>query len=363
MRFSFFCLAVCLSLPACGGDDDGDDTPAHSAVTPAPAGDPWETLDEWHLFDDAPEQKPNLRVEAYDVISPLWSDGALKYRFLYLPEGAVIGYEDEARWQLPVGTILVKTFAFPIDERDPALGARLIETRLLVHETDAWVPHTYLWNDAQTEAERKPTGATVAVSFIDSSGAEKQQDYGVPNTNQCHDCHGAGGALDTLGGRTRQLDREHEYPNGTENQIDHLAALGWLGSAPPAQRDKLVDPAGTAPLAERARSYLDANCGHCHTAGGGAAQSGALFAWTDTAEGADPKTYGVCKVPTSAGGATCGLNHDVVPGAPEESVMICRMSSRESKVQMPPLATRVVDDAGVALMSEWIASLTLPACP
>jgi uncharacterized repeat protein (TIGR03806 family) len=355
MRSLLVCAAACLALVACGGDDDGAGTSAKPTVNPAPPGEPWETLGEWHLFDDATAQEPNARVEPFEVISPLWSDGALKYRFLHLPEGSLIGYENEERWQLPVGSILVKTFAFPVDERDPALGRRLIETRLLVHEPDAWVPHTYIWNDEQTSAKRQPAGATVAVSYVDETGAQKSQDYGIPNTNQCHDCHGVGDELDTLGGRTRQLDRD--------GQIEHFAALGWLDEAPPVQREKLIDPAGSGSVVERARSYLDANCGHCHSAGGGAAQSGTLFSWTDTQEGVDPKIYGVCKVPTSAGGGTCGLVHDIVPGKPDESVLVCRISSRESAVQMPPLATRVVDEDGVSLLSEWISSLTLPACP
>jgi uncharacterized repeat protein (TIGR03806 family) len=349
-------------LFACGGGDDESASPGKKAVNIAPPGAPWDTLGEWHLFSDPSAQLPNERVEPYEVISSLWADNAQKLRFMHVPEGQVIAYDNEEIWQLPVGSVLVKTFAFPIDARDASLGIRLIETRLLVHEPDAWVPHVYLWNEEQTAAERKPTGATVPVSWIDSTGATQQQDYGVPNTNQCHDCHGQGDTLHTLGGRTRQLDREHAYPTGTENQLEHLALLGWLSTTPPAAREKLVDPLGSAPLEERARSYLDANCGHCHSAGGAAVQSGALFGWTDTAPGSDPVGWGVCKVPTSAGGATCGLVHDIVPGAPDESVLVCRMASREPKVQMPPLATRIADDAGVALISEWITSLTLPAC-
>ncbi len=354
---------VCLStLSACGGDD-GKADPGPSGVTPAPPGEPWKTLDEWHLFKSAPDQKPNARVEAYDVISPLWSDAALKYRFVFLPEGETIGYQDDARWQLPVGAILVKTFAFPVDGRDPATGIRLMETRLLVHEPNGWAAHTYIWDDAQAEAVRQPAGATMAVSWIDDQGTTHQQDYGVPNTNQCHDCHGAGEKIDTLGGRTRQLDRDHDYGSGGENQIDHFAALGWLDVTPPATREKLVDPKGSAPLEDRARSYLDANCGHCHSAGGGAVQSGAMFSWPDTQAGSDPSTWGVCKVPTSAGGGTCGLLLDIVPGAPDQSILVCRITSREPKVQMPPVGTLIADDAGVALISDWITSLTLPACP
>ncbi len=71
----------------------------------------------------------------------------------------------------------------------------------------------------------------------------------------------------------------------------------------------------------------------------------------------------MCKVPTSAGGATCGLVHDIVPGKPEESILLCRVQSREPKVQMPPLASLYADDKGVAVLSEWITSLSEPACP
>ncbi len=326
-------------------------------VTPAPPGEPWQALSEWHLFADLQDQTPAERVEPFEVIAPLYSDETLKYRFIHLPDGATIGYEPTALWRFPVGSILVKTFAYPVDARDPALGRRLLETRLLVREASGWAAHTYVYDETGKDALRKPTGTTIDVSWIDESGAERQNAYGVPNTNQCQECHGEGDAQDTLGGRTRQRDRD--------GQIERFAELGWLDAAPepPAERQRLVDPFGNAPLLDRARSYLDSNCAACHAEGvAGASQSGLWLDWEHTDASGDPVDWGVCKTPTSAGGATCGLTYDVVPGQPEQSILICRVESREPKVQMPPLGTKIADQRGAALLREWIAGMTAAGC-
>lgn len=355
-------LVFAVAAAGCGSSDD--EAPRRPVVvTPAPEGAPWETLEEWHLFSNAPKQKPAERVTPFEVISPLWSDGAFKRRFAFVPEGATVGYDATGRWAFPVGTVLVKTFSYFADAQNPASAERLLETRLLVHESAGWTAHTYVWDDAQQAAVRTVAGVTLPVEFIDDGGQSVAFDYGVPNTNQCAECHGKN--PDTLGGKTRQLDREHDYGKGAENQIDHFAALGWFASPPPpaAERERLVAPAGSAPVAERARSYLDANCSQCHSAGGSASQSGLLLSWFDTAPGADQTTWGVCKVPTSAGGATCGLTHDIVPGNPDQSILVCRVESRDPQVQMPPLATKRVDEQGVALIREWISGLTPTACP
>jgi len=355
-------LAMALGLAAagCGSDEDVGGGPTH--VTPAPFGEPYEHLSAWHLFSDARSQKPAERVEPYEVSSPLWSDAAWKHRFIHLPEGAVVGYSESERWAFPVGAILVKTFAYPVDARDPALGEHLVETRLLVHEPDGWVPLTYVWdgNDAGLEV----AGATVPVSWIDELGAPQSLDYSVPNTNMCKECHGEPSTPVTLGGRTRQLNRSRDYATGSENQIDHLADLGWLDQTPPPadQRETLPDPFGSAPVGERARSYLDANCAHCHQAGNAASSSGVYFDWPSTAAGTPGASFGVCKTPTSAGGATCGLSYDIVPGQPNQSILLCRVKSREPKVQMPPLATQLTHGAAVTMLSDWISGLTEPAC-
>lgn len=363
MRRCLFLFASLSLLCACGGDEDPETPKPKVFVNPAPDGAPWPTLDEWKLFADSAAQQPAYRVEPYDVISPLWSDDTFKRRFIHLPENGAIEYASDGPWGFPVGTVLAKTFSYFKDARDPSLGERLLETRLLVHEASGWVGHTYVWNEDQTDAERKVAGADVPVSYVDAAGDSQSLSYSVPNTNLCNECHGKD-QPDTLGGLTRQLDRDHVYAGKTRNQIDYFASLGWFSAEPEAgeQRQRMVDPTGSASVEERARAYMDANCAHCHGKDRAAASSGLLLAWSETKAGADPKTFGVCKVPTSAGGGTCGLVHDVVPGDPANSILICRVKSREPQVQMPPLATKRVHPEGVALLEQWVTGLT-GTCP
>ncbi len=359
MRRGILVFASLLVLSACGSDEDPVQPKPKVFVNPAPDGAAWPTLEEWKLFSDATSQEPSQRVEPYDVISPLWSDGTFKRRFIHLPDEKTIDYASEGPWGFPVGTVLVKTFSYLHDAREPSLGERLLETRLLVHEASGWVGHTYVWNEEQTNAERKVAGADIAVSFIDAAGESQSLSYSVPNTNLCNECHGKD-EPNTLGGVTRQLDREYSYAGKSKNQIDYLASLGWFTSEPEPgdQRQRMVDPEGVASVEERARAYMDANCAHCHDTDRVAAPSGLFLSWAETKPGADPKNFGVCKVPTSAGGGTCGLVHDVVPGDPASSILICRVKSREPQVQMPPLATKRVHPAGVTLLEQWVSGLS-----
>lgn len=346
--------AALLALCACGADT-GD----HAELDEAPA-----QLSAWELFEDGPAQAPADGVIAFDVTSPLYSDGARKRRFMRIPEGATIGYSSEGAWEFPVGTVLVKTFSQPLDEAAPDAGELLLETRLLVRGEARWTPLTYVWNDAQDEAERVNIGALVDVAFRDRDGDERQRTHVVPNTNECRDCHGTMDKLDSLGGSTRMLNRPQ--PDGEDNQIDRLATLGLFDREPEpeAARQALADPFGDGPVWDRARAYMDSNCGSCHRPGRGeASQSGFFldYVHTDPDENA-PTTWGVCKVPTSAGGATCGLTHDVVPGDPDQSILICRMQSEEPKVMMPPLGRTLVDGPGVQLLGEWIRQLPAADC-
>ena len=201
--------------------------------TPAPDGEPYATLSEWNLFSDGPNQVPSEGVVPFEVISVLFADNASKQRFLWIPPGTEIGWSDEGEWSVPVGAIAVKTFYFPVDARDPAQGVRLVETRLLVHEADRWVGHVYVWNEEQTEAARLSTGTTATVSWTNEAGESLDQAYSIPDLNQCQQCHGEGAEMHLLGPRTRQLDRDNDYGNGLENQLDYMASLGWFDADPP----------------------------------------------------------------------------------------------------------------------------------
>lgn len=359
-------LALAATVAGACGDDGGSGAPTE--VNPAPEGKPWATLAEWGIFADAATQTPNARVVRYDVMSPLFSDYAWKHRFLWVPEGTTVGYTATGPWELPVGAIVVKTFALPVDARDPSKGEQLLETRLLVHESGGWAAHTYVYAAGDPDpahAKRTVAGAIRAVSWVDEDGATRTNDYTVPNTNECTDCHGTAPNTHLLGVRSRQLNHDAVYDGVSENQIDRVGEVLGFASAPPpaAERPTMPDPFGDAPLVDRARAYLDANCAHCHSAEGAVNQKALFFDWehSDPAS-ATPLDIGICKVPTSAGGATCERIYDIVPGAPDESILMCRVESDEPKVIMPPLGRRLVHDEGAALLREWIAAMPADDC-
>ncbi len=333
---------------------------AGACAAPEETGPP---ISEWDLFVDPATQTPSAGLEPYELVAPLFSDYAAKHRFMRLPEGGRITVDAEGRWQFPVGTVLVKTFAFPRDMRDPSLGERIIETRLLVREERRWRPYVYIWDDAVSEAHLTPAGRLVPVEFIDGAGERVAFTYRVPSHTQCGNCHGGNAPIAPLGPRTAQMDRMHAYPSGEENQIDHLVARGWLDASPTAGAP-IVDYEAVlarldAPLAElepAARSYLHANCSHCHRTDGPADQSGLFLEIENT----DPFRLGVCK---SRIAGSCDFGTVVIhPGMPDDSIMVCRVESDVPGIKMPELPSVLVHEEGAALLRRWIAAMEPVDC-
>ena len=304
---------------------------------------------------------PKDGVVPYTVASPLWADQAGKGRYFVLPEGEAITFDARDGWSFPDGSIVVKTFFFDHDRRDPGAGSRIIETRLLIREAGAWVPVTYVWNDDETEAELLKVGKRIDVEFIDAAGETQVEEYIVPNTDQCGNCHELSDEIEILGPITPQMNLEVEVDGAKVNQLTWLADQGlFAGDVPdPATLEAFPAPMDPAlDLDLRARAYLHANCSHCHRDGGGADKSGLVFlAWEE-----DLAKVGVCKLPAAAGPGAGGRSHDIVPGAPEESIVTFRMNSLDPDIKMPELPNRVVDVDGVALISEWIAAMPANDC-
>ena len=351
-------LLPLLTLSGCGDSTAPNVTPVVQPRPELALEDPTPRLLSEYAFFRSPmvAMVPGPGVIPYQVASPLWADGAEKARFIVLPpdEQVTIGDADEAdRWLFPVGAVLIKNFWFGMDRRDPAGTMRLMETRLLVREADGWSSHTYVWDEAETEATRHVAGKRVNLSYIDVTGAPATQLYIVPNTNQCDHCHELDDVNYTLGLVTRQLQR---LVRRDDLEVDQLAWLSQQGIlvAPPLPVDApLVNPAGDAPLDDRARSYLEANCGHCHRSGGNGGTSGLILLASET----HPSAYGICKSPVAAGPGAGGRMADIVPGAPEESIFIYRMDSIDPEIKMPEIPNMEIDTFGVDLISEWIRAL------
>jgi uncharacterized repeat protein (TIGR03806 family) len=323
------------------------------ASTPAP------TLSAYRLFTDESANRPNAGLTPYAPNTPLFSDYAVKSRFLYLPPGTHAVYRPRDSVALPVGATLVKTFAYPADLRRPNEKVRKIETRLLIHRRGGWVAYAYVWNDEQTQAVLKRAGKRLDVSFTDAHGQARQIDYHVPNQNQCKECHSLSGRIAPIGVKARNLNGVFAYPEGPENQLTHWTRTGMLVGAPTpdkAPRTAVWDDA-SEPLEARGRAYLDSNCGHCHNPRGMASNTGLFLDLEETR----PARFGVGKRPTAAGKGSGDLETDLVPGHPDASIIAYRMASTDPGVMMPELGRSIVHDEGLALIRDYIAKMQKPA--
>jgi len=271
-------------------------------------------LSEWRLFTlQAGILTPNKGVVPYDLNTPLFSDYASKYRFVWMPSGTSAQYRDDGPFNFPVGTVLAKTFAFPVDGSPVE---KLIETRLLVNSKSGWTPLLYLWDEKQGDARLALVPDPVPVKWTDASGRRHEFNYVIPNVNECHECHDNQKVFLPIGPKARNLNKKYEYAEGRENQLAHRARVGYLQGLPAPEvrlRAAKWDDPGSGSLADRAAAYLDNNCAHCHQPGGQAGYTGVDFRLTQAGLG----TRGLCKPPNSAG-QVGALRYDLVPGRPKD---------------------------------------------
>ena len=304
---------------------------------------------------------PNVGVTPYDLNTPLFSDYAVKFRTVWMPPGTSVAYQDTARFEFPVGTVITKSFGFPADLRVAGAPVKWVETRVLVHATSGWTGTSYLWDDAQQVATIDPGGQIVDLSFVDASGQAQSPSYLVPSQAQCQKCHANDGDMITLGPWAMQLNRDYTYADGTDNELARWTKLGILTGAPTPDKAPTLpvfDDPTTGDVPSRARAYLQANCSYCHNGNGEARTSGLVLLLTEN----DPYTLGVCKPPVAAGKAAATQKYDVVPGQPDASILVYRMTSTEPSVAMPELGRSLEHVEAVDLVRQWITGMS-GGCP
>jgi hypothetical protein len=341
-RTAAILLALAGTMPACGDDDApaADASPADAAVDAAPPADadPNFYLSETGLYLDIASQTFAPDLIEFAPTHVLWSDGAVKRRWLRLPPGATIDTADMDAWRLPVGAQLFKEFRAP--------DGTLLETRLIERiastgddDDDYWTG-AFVWRADESDAVFAEDGAE------NVNGTQ----HDVPDAVKCRTCHGGEPGF-ALGVSLVQLSGA-----GTGTRVADLVAAGRLSVAPSAE---FVTPGDAVTAA--ALGYLHANCGHCHSPTGAARPDVDMtlrLSAFDTTPEATATWAATVGMPLTRFMAP-GISLRIAPGDPDKSGLYIRMSQRGSRAQMPPLATEFVHEAGLEMVRAWILSLPM----
>ena len=356
-------------------------------------------LSESGLFETVKGHVVQPGVIPYSVNAQLWSDGADKLRFIALPGSEKIDYAARGPWGLPEKTVLVKSFSLNLEDGNPA-SKKFIETRFLTKQEGEWIGYSYIWNDEQTDATLVSKEGADREYTIKTGNGERKQAWHYPSRAECMVCHSRAAAY-VLGVNTQQLNKDHDYHGIVDNQLrvfEHLGlfkSTNWLEAAKlklrtdlqnqgvkdadvakqvedafkrdppltaasnldaisPDRVERFANPYDkTAPINARARAYLSANCAVCHVdAGGGNSQfSLDYFPALDKL-----KLVDVAPLHDKFGIADAKL---VASGSPEKSLLLHRVAIR-GRGQMPQLATTIVDQAAVQMLTEWIKQVPAP---
>jgi len=378
-----------------------DDSGGVFKVAPAPAvaGMPPfpKLLSQTGLFTDTAKHQVDPGLIPYDVIAPLWSDGAAKQRYIALPGKSQIDYAPNHGWNFPDGGALVKTFSLDMEAGNPASRRRL-ETRVMLKQGANWAGYTYVWNEAQTDAALAPAeGLDQTFTIKDAAAPDgvRRQTWHYPSRAECLVCHSRAANF-VLGPSDVQMNRDFDYGGGrVDNQIRTLEHLGVLRTDYAAtvkdrlrkengeeKADSLADTAGqreftkdtllprrieelehltdpadaSQPIDRRARSYLHANCAHCHVEAGGGNASVDLDFNTPANRA---RLFDVAAQSNILGTADAKL---IATGHPERSILLRRVATRGTG-QMPPVGSNLVDAAGAKLLEDWIRGMPTSTQP
>ena len=292
------------------------------------------------LLSNWPARTIASDVRAYAPGVALWSDGADKSRYVWLPPHTVIDTSRMDEWTFPIGTKFWKEFR---------VNGRLVETRFLWKLSgSAWLRTTYAWTADESEVRlRELTAGEQSVNGTS---------YEIPSQAMCTTCHQ--GRIDgILGFEAVGL----AAPGASGLTLSELVSEGLLTQPPTSP---IVIPGDAN--ASGALGWLHANCGNaCHNPSPHAlAGATGLFMRLEVESMAaveDTATWNTAVNDSSNFQPTATSDMLLIdPGNPGNSSIVFRDSTRDDAgqgFQMPPIDTHVVPDAGVAVVSAWISEI------
>lgn len=359
-KFYFLALLSALFLYSCK-DDEGIAPPdGENIVNFDINAVPYGKLSTYSFFKGAlKELNPTKKVIPYEPASSLFTDYALKKRFIWMPEGVKASYDaDDKTLNFPVGTVLIKNFYYTTIQ--PNNTTKIIETRLMIRKSSGWIFAEYLWNDEQTEATLLAgsdftSGSSKEITFKKDNNQIITTDYRIPSESECYACHKLDNSPVPIGVKPQNLNVNHSYPTDVKNQLQKLVDEGYLGSYPSNIASTVDYRDTTKPVDIRLRSYLDINCGHCHQEKARCDYRAIRLSFSQTNI---LQNLGVCVSADEPVDAS--IEKIVNPGNHNKSVMNFRMVSVDESNRMPLLGRTVVHDEGVTLLQQWINALTVP---
>ena len=336
-------------------------------------------LSQTGIYESITKNRIHAGLIPYRVNSPLWSDGAVKERFMGIPGNQTIEFQTGRSWDFPDGTVLVKTFSLPLagnssdadgQDREPRLTR--IETRLMTRQNGEWYGYSYQWKADQTDAvlvDASGHDQTFEVGSNRWKDGVNKQIWHYPSRSECMVCHSRASNF-VLGLSVRQTNLTLAAHRGSVAQLEQFKKIGLFHASTPVDKKKelkvdhhfelpapvedlpkLADPSDTTEALEnRVRSYLHSNCANCHVKEGG---------------GNSKITLNINRSLNKTGLVDVAPSHDsfgitdaklIKPADPAASILLQRMH-RRGPGQMPPLATSLVDEEAVQMITQWISEL------
>ena len=319
---------------------------------------PYPKLSDYHFFDgDIKNQSPTLNVLPYQPASSLFTDYALKKRFVWMPKNTKASYNSDGTiLNLPVGSALVKTFYY--NNVQPSNTTRIIETRIMIRKSSGWIFAEYVWNTEQTEAVLNMAGSYTPISWKHENNVIKSANYRIPSQTECTICHKSNELPTPIGIKPQNLNTQYNYNGTSQNQLAKWIQVGYLENNLPSNITSTIDYNDSSKsLSLRARSYVDVNCAHCHQSNSHCDYRPMRFSFSETA---NPTNMGVC-VPHQDTTIGSGISGIVVPNNSARSMLFYRINTSDESYRMPLLGRSMIHIEGVNLMQQWINSL--PPCP
>jgi len=318
---------------------------------------PYPKLSDYNFFKgNIKEQKPSYGVIPYKPNSELFSDYALKNRFVWMPNGVKATFNGDGNvLELPVGSALIKNFYYK--NVQPNNTTKIIETRIMIRKSTGWIFANYIWNDEQSDALLTTQSTARDLSWKDANNVVHTLNYRTPEVDfECLRCHSTfnNQIINPLGIKPQNINYNFNYADGSKNQLNKLIEFGYLENNLPDQINSTVDFNDTSKSLDlRVRSYFDANCAHCHVNGGEASMHNLRFAFNETI---NPVKMGVT---AHAAHYLEGYNNvTVTPGNVNLSILHYRINTENDLLYiMPPLIRTKRHTEAVQLIETWINSL------